>query len=420
MKRKIAIVVQRYGLTVNGGAEFHARILAEQLAKNYNIEILTTTALDYRGWANHFEPGLDEVNGIVVRRFSTLPQNGKKARNARRIVCQDKRYFRVLKFLKLYKTVEAAFNISKVTDQNVQDWITGQGPCVPDLIRYISEAENDYDAFIFFTYLYYPTVLGMPLVANKTIFIPTAHDEPILFTKPYENLFKLPKFIMYNTVSEKNLVEKTFQNCTKNSDVAGVGIVPFCGECEALTDELLPKKYFVYVGRIDSAKGCGTMIESFLEFKKKHKLFSEFKLVLVGKDNMKKTYHNSSIIYTGFVSEAQKYTYISNALAMIMPSQYESLSLVTLEAMAAGIPVIVNGDCEVLNNHISNSKTGACFNCDGSLAKNLEKDINASENFLAEESTAAKKYVAENFEWDSILKKFDAAIDFVINENSIG
>src|SRR6185437_10852880 len=66
---KIAVVVQRYGSAINGGAELHARYIAEHLAKHADVEVLTTCAVDYITWRNELPPGRDEVNGIPVRRF---------------------------------------------------------------------------------------------------------------------------------------------------------------------------------------------------------------------------------------------------------------------------------------------------------------------------------------------------------------
>ena len=42
MKEKVAITVTRYGKDINGGAELHCRMLAERLAPDYDVEILTT------------------------------------------------------------------------------------------------------------------------------------------------------------------------------------------------------------------------------------------------------------------------------------------------------------------------------------------------------------------------------------------
>jgi len=48
--KNIAIVNQRYGLEVNGGSEYYTRRLAEKLAVNNNVEIITTRALNYDTW----------------------------------------------------------------------------------------------------------------------------------------------------------------------------------------------------------------------------------------------------------------------------------------------------------------------------------------------------------------------------------
>ena len=44
---KLAVVVQRYGADINGGAEQHARYVAERLARHHQVEVLTTRARDY-------------------------------------------------------------------------------------------------------------------------------------------------------------------------------------------------------------------------------------------------------------------------------------------------------------------------------------------------------------------------------------
>ena len=62
-------MVQRYGLDIAGGAEYHCRIVAEHLARHARVEVITTCAADYITWANHYREGLETLNGIPVRRF---------------------------------------------------------------------------------------------------------------------------------------------------------------------------------------------------------------------------------------------------------------------------------------------------------------------------------------------------------------
>ena len=66
---KVAVVVQRYGADINGGAELHARYIAEHLARHTEVEVLTTCARDYVTWRNELPAGVEQIGGVTVRRF---------------------------------------------------------------------------------------------------------------------------------------------------------------------------------------------------------------------------------------------------------------------------------------------------------------------------------------------------------------
>jgi hypothetical protein len=73
---KIAVVVQRYGADINGGAELHARYIAERLARHATVEVFTTCAKDYITWKNELAAGEEKVHGVTVRRFPvSSPRN---------------------------------------------------------------------------------------------------------------------------------------------------------------------------------------------------------------------------------------------------------------------------------------------------------------------------------------------------------
>lgn len=200
-KRKVAIVNQRYGLEVNGGSEYYARILAEHLSGEYDIEVITTCARDYDTWENYYEEGMDKVNDIPVRRFKTdKPRDLKKF----------KRLDRMRKYLPFF---------SRGMEKK---WVEEQGPFCPACIQYIENHADEYDVFIFITYLYYLTVMGLEKVADKSILIPTAHNEPFLKMKLYKELFRLPRGYFFNAEEEKKLVYETFGTSYIPGETGGI------------------------------------------------------------------------------------------------------------------------------------------------------------------------------------------------------
>ena len=70
---KLAFVTPRYGLEVIGGAETAARMLAERLCvrPGWEVEVLTSCALDHLTWENTEPPGTSVLNGVTVHRFPT-------------------------------------------------------------------------------------------------------------------------------------------------------------------------------------------------------------------------------------------------------------------------------------------------------------------------------------------------------------
>lgn len=411
MREKIAIVVQRYGFEINGGAELHARLLAEKLSNIYDVEVITTCAIENDRWENYYAEGTEVINNIKVRRFKNLEKDLAKfeqlKENIYNLYKYNNRKSNLLNFLYLHYKKRYYKKIF-----NFNEWLEVQGPFSLDLINFIKEKKGDYKAFIFFTYLYYPTNIGIREVANKSILIPTAHDEYPFYLDGYAQLFSSAKFIMYNTQIEKNLVEKVYPQSKKtNSEIAGIGFDDYNTTTNELPKYLHQRKYFVYIGRIVEDKGCVMMIEYFNEFKKMHPEYQDIKLVLVGKNSLdKKITQGDDIILTGFVDDSLKNTLLANACALIMPSFYESLSLITLEAMLMKIPVIVNKSCEVLYSHIQKSETGKSFTNNIEFTQALAFYITQPQNSLIVEGNKAKNYVLKNYSWNTIMDKFNTAI----------
>ena len=132
-------------------------------------------------------------------------------------------------------------------------------------------------------------------------------------------------------------------------------------------------------------------------------------LVLAGYDAIGVPKHDK-IKYLGFVSEAEKYSLLKSAQFLVMPSPFESLSLVTLESMACGTPVLVNGDCDVLKGHCIRSNAGLWY-------KNYN-EFSECVNFLSLNNIIlnkmrdnGKKYIEKNYTWEKVEKKYLDLLD---------
>ncbi len=90
-------------------------------------------------------------------------------------------------------------------------WLEQQGPWCPALLEYLNRNHRQYDALIFFTYLYAPTVLGLDIDPSRSILVPTAHNEPAIHLSIYKEMFKKAAAVAFNTEVEKNFLKTTFE-----------------------------------------------------------------------------------------------------------------------------------------------------------------------------------------------------------------
>ena len=390
---RIAFVVQRYGEEVSGGAELLCRWVAERMHKYFSVEVLTTCALDYLTWENYFPAGATTINGIPVHRFPTDCARDMRAFNA---------------FAKKLFANPQRSLVDELT------WIRLQGPSSSALLAYIKAHEEQYDLFIFVTYSYLTTFLGLQLVSRKSVLIPAAHDEPHFYLQAYQPIFHLPQGICYNTEEERRLVQRQWQNAHIPWCVAGAGVTTAPADSSSEAEEApaaapltFPQPYALYVGRVDLMKGCQELIAFFLRYLEGRQV--ELNLVLLGKPAMEIPKH-PRISAPGFISPVQKQAILQGAMLVVNPSPYESLSFMVLEAWQSGIPVLVNGSSEVLAEHCLNSNGGLYYNNYDEFACCLDL-LYSNQEVRAVMGKQGQRYVAEHYSWDAIEKTY---VDFIL------
>jgi glycosyltransferase involved in cell wall biosynthesis/SAM-dependent methyltransferase len=380
VRPKVAFVVQRSGREVVGGSETLCLKVAEKMRKLWDVEILTTCALDYVTWENYYPEGIDIVSSVPIRRFVV---------DHPRDVDQFNEY--------------SAYVLSKMKTISIAEgekWMNLQGPISSGLLDFIKRYQDMYDAFIFFTYLYASTYYGLELVSEKAYLVPTAHEEWPIYLPIWDDWFRKPKGFIFNTLQEKQFLENRFPSVTFNGDVAGIGLdLPEDTSVDRFRKKhALEAPYILYLGRIDPSKGCS---ELFMFFKRyKAEVAGDLKLVLAGKNVMEIPKYRD-IIYLGFIDDQTKFDAISGCEFLVNPSPYESLSIVLIEAWGLNKPTLVTTKSNVLVQQSRRSNAGLWYSdydefreCIEYLTKN--KSIGAK----------GREFVENNYSWDLIKGKY--------------
>ena len=382
---KIAFIVQRYGREILGGSETLARQLAERLARRHEITVLTTTAKDYITWKNEYEAGEDKLRGVRVHRF---PVEGERD-------------------IEEFNHFSEAIYKEKPTREQELEWLDRQGPITPELIEFLKKEHERFDLLLFFTYLYYPTYYGLQVAPEKSVLLPTAHDEPPLRLGIFKEMFQLPSSFLFNTEAEELLVLDRFPVHKKMRETVGVGV--------DLLDQPDPSifrkrhnisaKYFLYAGRIDGGKNLEELFRFFSFYKEEYPASGSLQLILIGKLGMKLP-EDSSMRYIGFVDEAEKLSAMAGAIAVMQPSKMESFSIVLLEAFSVGTPVVVNGASDVLVDHCRKSNAGFYYR-DFEEFEEIFKLLLSDRNLARSMGKNGQRYIKENYGWQKLLAQYE-------------
>jgi glycosyltransferase involved in cell wall biosynthesis len=417
---KIAFIVQRYGTEILGGSEYHCRLIAERLAPKHHVEVLTTCAQDYITWKNEYPEGPDRVRGVTVRRFASARTRDIEAFN---------RYS------------EWIFT-SPHTREDEMEWLKQQGPWCPALLDYLERHHQQYDVLIFMTYLYAPTVLGVRIAPHKSILVPTAHDEPAIRLDIYKEMFSAPAAIAYNTEVERRFLTTHFSIRAVEEETVGCGVdLPQAQETkdakdtrepagadeedagEPIPDEDQPPSYrphlagrgvlfkrrhrlhgamALYGGRIDAGKGCEELIEYFSTYVKDG---GDASLVLMGVKLMPLP-EEPFLHFAGRLPDNERLQALEAATVVVVPSPYESLSLLALEAFAVGTPILANARSEVLVDHCHKSNAGLYYADRDEFVEGLTLLV-ADHRLRAAMGRNGRAYVRRNYRWDVILSKYE-------------
>jgi glycosyltransferase involved in cell wall biosynthesis len=390
---RLLFVVQRYGLEIFGGAEQATRMFASRMAgRGHDVEVLTSCALSYVDWADHFEPGTSALEGVTVHRLPLVAP-------------RDDRYFGPLNARVNYNDHVPPLLLQR-------EWLQAQGPLLEGQTAWLQANAGRFDVVVFFTYLYWTTAAGLPVAASlaPTLLHPLAHDEPPFWLAVYDTTLRTATRMAYLTEEERDLVSRRLGTVVPG-EVLGIGSdldPPTADPGEVLARTGLGDRPFLaYVGRVDPAKGANELFDAFVAYKRRNP--SDLALLYVGEPIRRLPAH-PDVFLTGFVDEPTKHGLVARSLALVQPSYYESFSMVLTEAWALRKPALVQGACAVLRGQAERSSGAIPY--EGFAELEAAIDLLVGDAGLRRAMGAAgRRYVESRYGWDVVLDRYEAVLE---------
>jgi len=380
------MVVPRYGTDVIGGAETGARDLAEHLVSmlGWEVEVLTTTALEATTWDDYFDAGAEEHQGVTVHRFPI--DSGRHPDFARR----SNDYFS---------------SPGTPSHEAQLRWVAEQGPVSGALLDAV--ASTDADRVVFYPYLYDPTVRGVPLVGNRAVLHAAAHDEPPIHIPAVADVFRQVPSLVHHSDAEQRLVARLFpETIARPQIVLGLGVergVATPGAARDLLGPAADDPFLLCLGRVDPVKGVDGLVGYFGEYKRRRP--GPLRLIVTGPVGTAPPSH-PEVIVTGAVPEGTKWDLLESAAALVSPSAHESFSLVLLESWLADTPVLANARCEPTRDHCLASRGGVTFADFADFTAAVDTIVGRADVAQAM-AAAGARYVQDRYTWPALVHRYE-------------
>lgn len=389
---RLLYTVQRYGEDLVGGSEAACREFSEHLARRgHHVEVVTSCARSYVDWADEYEPGTTEINGVLVHRLSIAePRSAEASRPLDDWTVLGPRP------MPLFQQ---------------QRWLRLLGPQLKDYPTWLRTQAERFDTVIHMTYRFATTTMGLPITSGRvpTILQPTAHDESGLWVRQFDTIFRLADAFMFFTAEERQVVTDRF-DFEPDGEVIGMGMEmhPRADSTEfrhrfAFGD----RPYLLYVGRIDAAKGVGEAFRYFEAYKTRNP--GPLQLVFAGEAVSDLPEHDD-VVNVGFLDEKLKRSALAGCLALLQPSYYESFSIVLCEAWLQSRPALVQGLSGVL--------AGQARRAGGALPYRGFAEFEAALDLLVDDPAFAdrlgrsgRRYVEDSYSWPTVIDGVERAAE---------
>jgi len=222
-------------------------------------------------------------------------------------------------------------------------------------------------------------------------------------------MFRRPVAVAFNTEVERAFLKATFDIHAVAQETVGCGVDLLPGhdrQAHPRRNGLVPDgPFLLYGGRIDAGKGCDQLLDFFDAYKGEG---GPATLVLMGAKLMPLP-DVPWVRYAGLLSEADRLRALEAATVVVVPSPFESLSLLALEGMALGNPVLCNAHADVLVEHCRRSNAGLYYSSREEFAECIHLLL-ADRALRGRMGDNGRAYVTANYSWNVILAKYDTLI----------
>lgn len=385
---RIGVVPARYGKEIVGGAEIVLSKIAQGLqGRGWDVEVLTTCALDHFSWDNVVPAGLTVEDGMPVRRFPAVVSTPGAER----------------------AQVEAALHAGAHPTLAQQERWMNDGMRVPELWHHLLDHGGDYRAVLLGPYLFWPAFACATLIPERSVLWTCLHDEPYAYLELFEPLLSGVAGLLFQSPPEVELAERLVPRLAPH-ELVGCGVeVPERYDVDGFRRRYdIPGRFVLYAGRREGAKGWDDLLRAFASAHRRREL--PFSLVTMGAGPVDPPDDIAHLVRdVGFLPDDMRDAAFAAADAYVQPSRWEAFSRTIMEAWLAGTPVIANGASDVVRYHCETSGAGLLYADDVELEECLA--------FVADAPAAAalaapgREYVLSRYTWDRVLDRIEAALD---------
>jgi glycosyltransferase involved in cell wall biosynthesis len=388
----VAFVTPRYGPDVVGGSEAVMREAAHGLSdRGWAVEVLTTPARDHYTWADAYPLGTTDVDGVTVRRFALVREEGRYPGQADRGDLER----RIADGVPLDEGQEQA-------------WVNGLFR-VPDLYHHLVAEQARYRAIVFSPYLFWTTLVGATVAPERTVVMPCLHDEGYARLRIVARTHSHVARAWYLSGPEADLARELGLD-PGASDLTGAGVpVPDGYDAAGFRARHgLSRPFLLYAGRREEGKGWPVLLAAFTDAVGRG---ADLDLVTMGVGEVGAPPSVADRVHDlGFLPDDEAPSAFAAAAAYVQPSRNESFSRTVMEAWMAGTPVLANAESAVVAWHCERSGAGVTWTGGDELSAAIEAVAVSPAAFEAL-AGPGRAYVLEHYTWPTVLDRMEQSLE---------